>query len=1088
MASSHSMRTAKAVRIFAVSLMASTAVLAISGPLVSTQVMAQETSARLTGIVVDAKGLSAEGANLEITHVPSGTTAHATTNEAGRFDVQGLRVGGPYTIKVTGDGLKEIVLKDQFLQLGSPKQLTIQVAGKAAPSSVETVEVVGTRRDFKTGTAADFSREKIATVATVSRDLKDIVRNDPNASVVVNNGVPVVYIAGSNNRFNSLTVDGIRQNDDFGLNGNGYPTQRSPISLEWVEQMSVLTAPFDVLYSGFQGGTINITTKSGGNDFHGSGFGYVSARSFAGNYNPTTQAKFQQLSDNQTAGGTFSGPIIKDKLFFFAGWERYDGTAAGPTIVNTTISADQFNAVANQAQTKFGYDVGGLSKAVNEYQTNLLLKLDYNINAQHRLSSQYQESKGSVINPSGNGLTSFGTTSDWYNNNQEQFTYSTQLFSEWTSKFSTEIKYGDKYVRTLPTPLGGYGIGQVTVNTLPAATGNGTIIFGPDISRQANLLHTNTKQYLAKGTYILDNHSVSAGWERESVDVFNVFVQRTLGDFSYNSLSDFLANNALALTYQNALTGNASDAAAIFGYDKDSFFLQDRWTVSDNLTIQGGLRYERFSTGDKPALNPYYVTRYGFDNTHTLDGKDVILPRIGFNWKALENTTVRGGAGLFSGTGPGVWISNSFANTGVLSNSTCIFNSKLNTAARQPSGCTDVANNPALLSILNNANPKQIPASLLALLSNPAQLAVAPTASADPNLKLPTNWRFSATVEQNFDVPYVGKDFTFAVDAIYNKVQEAFVYKDLRLVRSGTAWDGRPIYSRSGGGSNGDIFLTNTTQGDGTIVSASLKKQWDTPIGDISAFASYTHQNINDVNPLTSSVANSNYTGIGVTDPNNPGKARSNYEIEHDFKMSFDWGKDVISGYRSYISIFGDRRSGIPFSFGFNGNVTGTTVLDPGSSSRQLFYVPKDANDVILTGGLTWAQVDGFIRANGLDKYRGQVAPRNAFTNRFVDTLDLRLAQEVPGLFSGHKGTASIDFKNFLNLINNKWGRDDELGGFPNNGVVAAGVDPATGKYVYSPASGTTRSANNIFIARNTTNAFRDASVWRIQVGLKYDF
>jgi hypothetical protein len=1056
----------------------------------STPAMAQETSARLSGQVVDSKEMSAEDVTVEVVHVPSGTLSRVQTNEAGRFDISGLRVGGPYTVTVSGNGIKTTVLKDQFLQLGSPKQITIKTAGTAAASNVETVEVVGTRREFATGAAAQFTRDKIASATTVSRDLKDIIRADPMVQVVVNNGVPVIYIAGSNNRFNSLTVDGIRQNDDFGLNGNGYPTQRSPLSLEWVDQMSVLTAPFDVLYSGFQGGTINITTKSGGNDFHGSGFGFMSPRSFAGNYNPITQAKFKQVSESQSVGGWVSGPILKDKLFFFAGWERYDGINAGPTLdPNSVVTPTIFSQVASNASRLYGFDVGSTNAAIDEYQTNLLLKVDWNISSQHRLSSQYQESKGSVINPSGNGSTSIGTTSNWYNNNQEQWTYSTQLFSDWSSKFSTEVKYGHKWVRTVPTPLGGLGIGQVTVNTLPVAAGNGTVIFGPDGPRHANLLYTKTNQYKIKGTYVLDNHSITGGWEREGIDAYNLFVNGALGVFSFNSLADFQANNALALTYTNAVSGTAGDAAALFGYEKDGFFLQDRWSIADNLTLQAGLRYERFSTGSKPALNPFYVSRYGFDNTKTLDGKDAILPRIGFNWKPFENTVVRGGAGLFSGTGPNVWISNSFSNTGVLTNSVCIFNSRQNTAARQPSGCTDVANNPALLPILTNANPKQIPASLQALLNNPSALTLAPTASADPNLKLPTSWRLAGTVEQTFDVPYLGKDFTASADIIYTKVQNAFVYKDLRLAKTGTAWDGRPIYSRVGGGSNQDILLTNTSQGDATIVSASIKKQWnDTPVGDISAFASYTHQSVNDVTPLTSSIANSNYTGLAVTDPQNPGLARSNYEIEHDFRASVDWGKDIIPGFRTFVSLFGDRRSGYPFSFGFNGNVAGTTTLDPGSSSRQLFYVPKDQNDVILVNGLTWAQVDGFIRANGLDKYRGQTLPRNAFSNRFVNTLDMRIAQEVPGLFEGNKGLFSIDFKNFLNLVNNKWGRNDELNGFPLNGPVAAGVDPATGKFVYSPAAGTVRTADGIFLPRNTSNSFRDQSVWRIQVGLKYDF
>lgn len=1100
--SNTSARAALGLRLVMGALLGSTAmaVAIIAAP----AAMAQETSAVLTGIVLDGKGFSAENASVEVTHVPSGTTRVVTTNEAGRFEITGLRVGGPYTVKVTGQGLKEKVVKDQFLQLAAPKDLTIKTDGAAA-QVVETVEVTGVRRAFRTGTATDFNVEKVALAPTISHDLKDVARQDPRVQIDPTNA-NAISIAGTNNRFNSLTVDGVRQNDDFGLNGNGYPTQRAPIALDWVDQLSVLTAPYDVLYSGFQGGTINVTTKSGTNTFHGAGYGYMSTPDMAGD---TAFGKtFKQTSENQTAGGLISGPVIKDKLFFFAGWERYDGTRAqqtgpaGTSVANpvSVISQDQFNQILAASNSKYGFDPGGSGRAFDEYQTNLLLKLDWNITDKHRASAQYQESKGSVIIDQGNGATAIGTASNWYANNQGLRAATVQIFSDWTSNFSTEFKYGHKRVRTVPTSLGGYALGQMTVSTLPVTSGSGNVVIGPDISRQSNLLTNATDQFKAKGTYLLGDHSVTGGWERETVDVFNMFVQRSLGDWGFNSIADFAAGNAFQLRYQNAISGNINDAAAAFGYAKDSFYLQDKWTVNDRLSIQGGVRYERYFTDDKPKLNANFVSHYGFANTSTYDGKDAFLPRLGFNWRPLDDTTVRGGAGLFSGTGPNVWLSNSFSNDGVTLNAACIYNSKSPGLAtsRVTAGCTDVSGNPALLSVLTNANPKSIPAAVQALLQNQATIPLATTNSVDPNLKVPTSWRYSFTVEQNVDLGWFGKDYTFAGDVIYTKVQDAFVYKDLRLIRNPaypTAPDGRPVYIRNtfgaaGTTANDDIYLTNTHQGDGLVFSVSAKKQWETKFGDFAGFLAYTHQSINEVNPLTSSVALSNYTNVTTSDPNNMQNTRSNYEIEHDFRATFDWGKDIISGYRTFFSLFGDRRTGLPYSYTFGSSSSGTGLIgfvDP-SIGRQLFYVPKDANDVILSGGLTWDQLDAFIKANGLDKYRGQIAPRNAFNSRWVTTIDMRFAQEIPGLFDGHKGLFSLDIKNVGNLLNKNWGRLEQIG-FPYNAQVAnAAIDPKTGKYVYTPISG--RAAGSyLAIPRDTSNQQAiDASVWRIQVGLRYEF
>ncbi|MBM3516251.1 MAG: hypothetical protein FJX59_21420 [Alphaproteobacteria bacterium] len=377
---------------------------------------------------------------------------------------------------------------------------------------------------------------------------------------------------------------------------------------------------------------------------------------------------------------------------------------------------------------------------------------------------------------------------------------------------------------------------------------------------------------------------------------------------------------------------------------------------------------------------------------------------------------------------------------------------------------------------LNNVSGK-IPAAVQAAL-----VAGDGTANGvNPDFKIPSVYKASIGIDQTLDLGRFGSDYQLRADVIYSKVNEAQNWIDLRRIVTGTAPDGRPIYglrptTPALPAAGNDMLLTNTDGGRGWVASVQIAKDWETDLGKFTLEAGYTWQDITDINSGTSSVALSNWDNLATDNINNPKEATSNYEIKHNAIVATNWSKAFWGDYETSVGFFGSARSGRPFSYTFAG--ASALFGDPrqGARQRQLFYVPRDANDVNLAGGLTYAQLDAYIVANGLDKYRGQIVPRNAFRSPSVLTVDMRFSQEIPGLFEDSNGLFTLDIRNLTNLINSSWGREIQIG-FPFVVPVVEATSGAGGRYTYS---GPLRTKNRLLLARQ--------SVWQIQFGAKYEF
>ncbi len=1043
----------------------------LSLALVPLDATAQQTGAQIVGEVVDSAGNPIAGAEVIVTHVPSGTRSVVQTNAAGSFSAAGVRVGGPFKIEAKKDGFETDSIDDVITTLGEAFSVALKL--RAVGEKIEEVVVSGLRtREIKLAVATSFDSQQIDDLPTISRDIKEIVRTDPKIFIDPTNA-DAISIAGTNNRYNKLTVDGIRQNDDFGLNQNGYPTQRSPISLDAIQGITVRTAPFSVEESNFQGGSINIETRSGTNEFKGSAFYFHNDDSLTGDRSKTRDFKFD--FEEKTFGGRFGGPILRDKLFFFLSYEKLKrtdpaqfGTADSAASIRVPgISQADYDQVVAISRNTYGFDPLDQITAFPENDEKILAKLDWQISDAHRATFTLQKNEGNSLTESSSSLSQriLSTPSNNYNRAGLLDTYSLQFYSNWTDWLTTQVKLGRKEVTTLQEPLAGGDFAEFRVTT----SGGGRVNVGPDEFRHANQLSNDFDTLKLKSDMRFGAHTVTAGVELEKLKVFNLFVPRSEGVYIFNSIADFAARRATTFQYRNAPSNDENDGAARFENLTTSFYLQDSWKITDTLTLSGGLRYDRNSSDDKPVLNNAFTTRYGFNNLQTLDGRDLLQPRFAFNWRVLPKTSIRGGVGLFGGGTPTVWVSNSYSNDGVT-----IVDQSYTRPAMGPL-------TPIQAAALDNVDGRTIPAAVL---------AVQPTLRGDgavnaiaPSFDVASVWKYNLGIDSRVDIPYLGDNWRLTGDVVFTDVKDAINYIDARLVQVGTAPDGRRIYGTRPGSptqAGQDFILSNTDRGSQLSISFDAEKSWTTRSGTYDLSVGYGFQDADDVNPGTSTTASSNWDNIATSDPNDLSLAVSNYEIKHRATMQLTWRKPFFGEYETRATLYFERRSGRPYSYTFG---RGTTIFgDPRQAARerQLFYVPRDATDVTVAGGLTYAALDEFIIGTGLDRYRGQIAPRNAFTSPWVSVADLRLSQQLPAFGEGHKFTLTFDIRNFANLLNNKWGQLSQIS-FP---LVQPVVDAriVNGRYEYRPLAGETGPRPLAF----SVSAL--PSVWRMQLGLRYEF
>ncbi|HKE15260.1 MAG TPA: TonB-dependent receptor [Kofleriaceae bacterium] len=1035
---------------------------------------AQVTTAGLRGAVTGEDGAALELAEVKLVHEPSKNTKTAYTNADGEFAFTGLRVGGPYSVTVTFAGFRPAGFSNIFLDAGKVERIPVQL--RVAEEEVIVVHADATPKT--TSQKVEFSAKDIAELPGITRDPKDVVQLTPEAYIGELRGLS---IGGVNNRFNSITIDGIRQDDDFGINQGGYPTARSPIAMNAIEQIAVERSPFDVRYGQFLGGNVNIVTKSGTNDFHGALLGAFANESLTGstiNDDEVPESEFREVRYGLNLGG----PIIKDKLHFFLSVEGLDATtptSVGPSDSAAAIKIDDVTQadverVRQVARDMYGFEAGDASRSLDEGDLKLLGKVDWQVNKQHHLTGKYQLTSGNVVQDAAAFGNNLPLTSNWYDQKDRLHAFSLRLNSDWTSNLSTEAELSGKIVDSDPSPLNGAEFMQASITT----PDGGTITLGPDPFRQRNELDNDLLHGKVQADYLLGTHLLLAGVEFDRLSVFNVFVPSSRGEAEYASIDAFAQQMPTSIFYSNSVDNIPDNAAASFDLGLLSTYAQDQWAVTSDLTVQAGARFEVYTASNTIAENANFVDRYGFSNSETTNGKSLVLPRGGVSYRPIQGLNLRAGTGMYSGGTPNVWVSNNYTNNGV--NIDSVF-----------------SDDPG---VIGGFNGRDIPAAL-------AQQLMAGdgnTDALDPNFKIPSEWKTSAGVDYKADLPTVGATGIEA-NYVYSQTINGVKWRDLRRdlgslddnTPIGTLPDGRPYYDfdDSDGASFNpqrgyDMLLTNTKQGRGHTASIAITKPL--PFG-FGVYAAYAYQNVTEVSPATSSRSVSNYGLAAIEDPQNPDPARSNYERRNRIIGSLRYERPLIADIfrsqrlndlQSHLAIFVEMRSGQPYSYTFGDSAQGNDLAalfgedrEFARRNRELFYVPRgDGSDVVLDG-IDPADFNDFLERTGLDKYRGQIVPRNGFTSPWYKRVDLRFAQDVPGFAVGQKGRLLLDIQNLGNLINSKWGTLEAVP-FPYTvPVVDVSYDPNTQRYTYSNLRTTRPQQLDL-----------TASLWRVQMTLMYEF
>ncbi|MDC8832245.1 TonB-dependent receptor [Alteromonas gilva] len=1036
----------------------------------STAAMAQQTSSEITGRVVGPQGAPAAGTVITVKHVPTGSVKTVTANANGQFNLSGLRVGGPYEIVMDSTTFEDATISDVYLSLDSGLNLNNFTLN--AQQDVERIEVTASQIASiafgQKGPSSNFSLEDLQTAPAINRDIKDVVRADPRVYIdeTFSDGI---QCAGASPRFNSLTLDGMRLNDNFGLNSNGYPTESIPFSYDAIEQVAVELAPFDVEYGGFTACNINAVTKSGTNEVHGSAFYDFTSDSFKGDSIDGVDIDNGNYTEKRY-GFTVGLPLISDKLFLFGAYEKKEGVRLHEYAGLSRVTESELAEISRISNEVYGYDPGGFKGSSPVEDEKLLLKVDWNINEDHRAAFTYNWNDGFNISESDTGTSRLSYDGHFYERGAEIETITASLYSDWTADFSTELRIGKTSLDNRQNSVdAATGFGEVQINT-----GSTTVYLGPDDSRQANDLNWDNLTFKLAGTYLMGDHTITAGIEYEDLDVFNLFMQHRIGEYRFASIENFEAGTPFSIDYNNAAgTNNPDDVAASFSFQTTTLYLQDDWYVNDDLTLLFGLRYDKWSSDDRPNYNSAFEDFYGFANTGNMDGKDLWQPRLGFNYVLADDMELHGGVGLYSGGNPNVWISNAYSNDGV----TQVFADERDIPGWD-SGNTSIFD----LDRVGGGAPIVAPPQALFdyVADYPTDGSARFVVAMDPDFEVPTEWKYA------LGLTYLAPgDYLVQADILYTEKNDAATYIEPSRTVVGTGPDGRPVYE----GSNNTFLLTNVSgdSGDATTLSFAVSKEYDFGL-DVS-FA-YAYNDSTDVNPMTSSVAGSNYSNFATSDPNSPAVATSNYNIPHRFTLSLGYKHEFIDGYNTRINVFASANEGRGMSYTFgdvqrvdsDGETEFLDLLDQyygdddTGGGRQLIYVPTEGNDpnVVYGPDFDLDAFNAFVASEGLS--RGKIAERNGSYGDWWTKVDVRISQELPAFSESHRASAFLVIENLGNLLNDDWGVLRQ-GNFVSESVVGASINE-NGQYVYEE-----------FLGSDQRESFSTAaSLWEVRVGVNYRF
>ena len=1032
-------------------------------------ITAQVTTSSISGFVRSKADVILPGSTVEVTHVPTGTKYRTSSGRDGRFSLVNLIPGGPYSIDISFVGYTNLSETGVILPLGENTRFDASLETSTTELATVTVASTGTvnaRR--KTGASTSISRQQINSLPTLSRSLQDFTRLTPQA-----NGNS---FGGVSNRFNNITIDGAVNNDVFGLSGSGTPggqAATTPISLDAIQEIQVVLAPYDVSYGNFTGGGINAITRSGTNNFEGSVYYLLRNENTIGK-DPISRIKSTKFDDKQY-GVRFGGPIIKNKLFFFLSGEKAKRTA--PTIFNAgennaLLTTEEASQLADTLRIKYGYDVGtaGAFDAATE-SDKLFGRIDWNLSSKHRLTLRHNYIKAFDDNISrSTTLFRFGNNTYRFENSQNITV--AELRSTFSRTISNNLILSRHRIRDFRTTLGNL-FTQVEISKGP-----GTIQLGSERSSTANELDQdifevtdNVKIFKGKNTFTIGTHN-------EFFKFRNLFINNLNGRFRFASLNDFYNNNPrnFDVTYsanKQNLKPDAEFKAAQLG-----LYIQDEIQFNPKFRLTLGVRADMPIVQSKPGFNPIVDSTYaGAYNTQNIPNKQLLWsPRVGFNYdvEGNRNLIIRGGIGVFTGRVPFVWISNQFSNTGLL----------LKTTSQ-----TDDTRTPN--NEVNGGNGFTPDVDLTTIGTGGASFEAN---LIDKDFKIPQVARLNIAADKKLP-----GGINLTLETIFSKTINNVLYQDVNLKPStgfadtafNRGFDTRIAYASNSTGRriNNNItnafLLSNTNKGYTFNIGATLNKTWKNFFSQLS----YNYNSSSDINSGASSTASSNFVFVQVVgNPNDPKLSISNYELRHRITGVVSANVNYAKHFKTTFSLFYEGNSGQPFTYLVNGDIN-----SDGNFGNDLVYVPADPGqikfvDLLNTAGTTVvataaqqsASFDEFITNDKyLKKRRGNYTERNGRSTPFTHIIDARISQDFYIMAGGKKHDLqfSFDIFNLTNLLNKEWGRQYSVANQSYN--LLSTINRTSGPFA---GKGYNFNRNAVPWSLNF------GSRWQGQVGVRYTF
>ena len=1051
-----------------------------------TSAMAQITTSGISGKITTG-GEEVIGATITALHQPSGTVYRAVTNARGRYNIQGMRAGGPYTVEVSYVGHQKRTFENVQLLLGEMQNLSCSLEEDAKLLDELVVTGKSGLNATKTGAAMSISAEQINNIPSVSHSIADIARMTPQVTSNPQSGA--ISIAGTNNRYNSFQIDGAMNNDVFGLTSsgaNGGQAGTNPVSMETIEQIQVNVAPFDVRQSGFTGGAINAITKSGTNLLHGSVYGYGNNQDLVGKkykMDDGGESRAVEKEKEYLFGFTLGGPIIKDKLFFFANFEKANkeyptqyGLGAEGSKVPADLATEILGNIEELARDQ-GFDYHGVFSDKDRFvkSTKAGVKLDWNISDFNKLSLRWSLVDASQLNGLGS-IAALNTVDHLYEFQSNTNSFIAELQSRLSPNVSNEARAS--YVRVRDKRTSGNPFPSVTVYSVGKE--GGSVNIGNEYSSMANGLDQDIFTIEDNLNWYKGNHTYTFGTHNEIYKFSNIYLPNLFGCYYFNSYDDFKSY------YQTAKEGQPNGQfinryyfgqanvevtgdprwAAKFGAGQLGFYVQDKWNVDDRVQLTYGLRMDLPVFFDKPAANEgfnRYAAEKGWNvrTDHKMKSTPMWSPRVGFRWNALDNhrLIVRGGAGLFTGRIPFVWLSNNFSNTGV-----------------QLSSYQVNAPKTKDISLILDPDKQTINGERLSASSGSQVINV----FAD-------DFKFAQTLRLNLGLDFKALGIDWTAEAIYSKNINDVVYSNIAYEETGKTlgqvtpfyWDNRPMFTRVTTGTpySNIYMLDNTSRGYTYNLSLKGEKHFDF---GLDLMASYTYTKSKGVASVTSSVAQSNWRNTHTyRNSNDPELSNSAFNLPHNVKASafyhFSLGRNKL--FTTTIGLIYEGHSGSPYSIIYINGDDGT--------SNDLFFIPTDAQIDLMPFEATSNYSEEQQRANlkqwlGNQRYlkdhRGEYYERYADNLPFESNFDLHVAEKV-NLKIGrqiHSLELSLDIMNVANMLNKNWGITR------SSGYVSEFMSPVkyvSGKFQFDQKAD--------YVLKYASDYY---SRWRGQVGLKYTF